>query len=385
MRDSILVFLGVLGAGLWVGGCGEPGPGEGTGGDGGGGAGGGSTTSATDTESTTTETEDPLGPWAISATTVDGLPFVWGGMVAQESAKVAYLAGGVGGTNGPVTGKVVRLEQGSSGVTATEVTASLTARYCGCAMVDASRKELIVLGGRGAQFNETKTAELVHLDTGEVEAFDAGETVAHPVGCHAVFLADRDEGYVFGGAGQGAGFSASTYRYDPKDHTLTLLDGSSPPARYDGALRYPEEGGAVWLAGGMGLSGSSPKFYSDVWKLDPATGTWSEIATSGAVPPGRRLPWIAFEGGGASMVMGFGSDSAMGATMLGDLWRLDPAAGTWSEVELSGEAMPGKVGFALWLPGPAGSAGLLSGGLGELGLSKQAFVLEAPGGNGGWR
>lgn len=370
-------------------GCGESPPDDGTGGSGGGGGGGSSTsTTSSDTASTsssTTETVDPLGPWAVEPVTVDGLAAVWGGMVAQESPQVAYLAGGVAGTSGPVTGNLVRVEQGAAGVTTTLVSSSLTKRYCGCALVDAKRKELVVIGGRGASFNETKTAELVNLETGAVTALDAGAAVDHPVGCHAVFLADRDEGFVFGGAGQAAGFSSSLFRYDPTSHTLTPVDvPAAPPARYDAAFRYPVDGGAVWLVGGMGISGGV-KFYSDVWKLDPTTTTWSEVAVSGAAPPGRRLPWVAFAGDLGALVMGFGSDSAMGATMLGDLSRLDLATGMWSEVQRTGDLDPGKRGFAQWLPGPEGSAGLLSGGLEDLGLSEQAFVLQPPVKDGDWR
>lgn len=356
-------------------------PVEGTGGEGGG------TTTETGgaATTTTTETVDPLGPWVFEPVTIEGLAPVWGGIVAQESPQIAYLAGGVAGTTGPVTGDLVRVEQGKDGVTATTVSSQLAVRYCGCAMVDAKRQELVVVGGRGASFQELTTAEIVDLSTGAVTPLDAGEAAAHPVGCHAVFLPDRDEGYVFGGAGQGAGFSAGLWRYTPEDHLLTAVDGAAgPPARYDGALRYPAEGGPVWLVGGMGLAGSL-KFYSDVWKLDPATGVWTEVAVTGATPPGRRLPWVAFSGDGSQLVMGFGSDSAMGQTMLGDLWRLDLAAGTWSEVPRTGDVQPADRGFATWLPGPEGSAGLLHGGLEELGITQQAFVLRPPVTTGDWR
>ena len=370
--------------------CGESDP-DGTGG---GGGGGGATTSATTTASTstsssssttTTETVDPLGPWTVETTTVDGLTPVWGGIVAQESPSVSYLVGGVSGTSGPVTGNLIKVERGPSGVTAKVVSTGLTKRYCGCALVDAGRKELVVLGGRGSAFTETKTAEIVNLETGVVATLEHSGAADHPVGCHAVFLPDRDEGYVFGGAAQAGGFTSEMWRYNPADHTFTLLDGpAGPPARYDGAFRYPVEGGPVWLVGGMGVSGGV-KFYSDVWKLDPASGTWSQVAVTGAEPPGRRLPWVTFPADMSAVVMGFGSDSPQGTSMVGDLWRLDLAAGTWSEVPRMGDLDPGKRGFALWLPGPEGSAGLLSGGMEDLGISEQAFVLQPPVTTGDWR
>lgn len=378
LRSPTPLLTGLLLAGALAA-C-DGGASDGTGGGGSGGSGGGATTTTTETDTTTTtETTDPDAPWTFEAVAVDGLPAVWGGMVAQAGPKTVYLTGGVAGTNGPVTGNLVRVEQGPSGVTATALDAPIAARYCGCAMVDPKRQELIVLGGRGTSFNETKTAEIVDLATGTVTPLDAPDATAHPVGCHAVFLPDRDEGWVFGGAGQGAGFTSELWRYTPADHALTAVDApAGPKPRYDGALRYPAEGGPVWLLGGMGVAGGAPDFYADVWKLDPASGTWTEVVPSGAIPPGRRLPWVAFSGDGAELVMGFGSDSAQGSTMLGDLWRLDLATATWSEVPRDGDVQPGARGFATWLPGPEGSAGLLSGGLGELGIAKEAFVIRPP-------
>ena len=120
--------------------------------------------------------------------------------------------------------------------------------------------------------------------------------------------------------------------------------------------------------------------------LAPTRSEWQiEPARVGAMPTrcGVTLAAdVALRGG---LVMGFGSDAAMGATMLGDLSRLDLATGTWSEVQRTGDLDPGKRGFALWLPGPEGSAGLLSGGMEDLGISKQAFVLQPPVTTGDWR
>lgn len=380
--------------------CGGSTPSETTGG-----AGGATTTSATTTSSatltggaggmtttTTTATDagvdapDPHGPWAFTTAMVDPLPAVWGAMVAQESPTVAYQVGGVAGKTGPVIGKVFRVEQGGAGVLVNEVASTLTPRYCGCAMVDTNRSEIVTLGGRNGSFVEKKTAELVNVTTGAVTALDPGEAANHPVGCHAVFLADRDEGYVFGGAGQSAGFGADIFRYNPMDHTFTKLTvTSAPPARYDGVMRYPVSGGAVWLTGGMGLQANKVTFYSDVWKLDPAAGTWTEVPTTGMAPPGRRLPWVAFSEDLGTIVYGFGSDSPMGTTLLGDLWKLDVASGTWSDVPRTMDVQPAARGFATWLPGPSGSAGIINGGLDAMGLAQPALVVQPPVTNVVWR
>ncbi|MBK8255228.1 MAG: hypothetical protein IPK82_21525 [Polyangiaceae bacterium] len=327
---------------------------------------------------TTTQTEEP-GPWSFDLVSVENLPPVWGGIVAQESGKVAYLVGGVGGTAGPVTANLVRVEQTADGVKATAVTAPISNRYCGCAMVDTNRNELIIIGGRGTDFNETTNVEKVNLTTNEVTALGSPGAAEHPVGCHAVFLADRDEGYIFGGASAQTGFSDVMWRYLPTDGSFTELTAKGPQARYDGVLRYPVEGGPLWLLGGLGPLNGSPNFLADVWSFDPATETWTEVKIQpGLKPSGRRLPWVAFRADMTSLVMGFGSDSPTGASMLGDLWQMDLNTGTWDQQTLGGEVNAGARGFALWLPGPPGSAGLLSGGLEDLGLSKQALVVKSP-------
>jgi hypothetical protein len=134
----------------------------------------------------------------------------------------------------------------------------------------------------------------------------------------------------------------------------------------------------------MGASSTAVRFYQDIWKLDPASGTWTQVPVNGDAPHGRRFPWVAFSGDESAIVMGFGSTSPMGDTMIGDLWRFDVAAGTWSELPRSGDAQPNPRGFAPWLPGPAGAAGLMSGGLEDKGPASQALVIRAPVEGGGW-
>ncbi|MBI3203902.1 MAG: hypothetical protein HYZ29_20345 [Myxococcales bacterium] len=322
------------------------------------------------------------GPWSAQAVKVDAIPALWGAQVAQESGSRAYLSGGLASTGGSASTKVLRVEQKGDQVVVTSVADAVADRYCGCALVDAKRGELVVIGGRDGNFTETATAELVDLASGKVSPLAAGGAADHPVGCHAVFLADRDEGYVFGGASQSSGFGDTLYRYSPTDHSFTKVevDGPPPPARYDGAFRYPAAGGPIYLVSGMGAG----QFYGDVWTYDPPNKKWSELVPQGAKPPGRRLPWVTFAGDGSALVMAFGSDSPMGQSMLGDLWRLDLTTKAWSQPGFAGTAPPLR-GFAQWLPGPEGTAGLLSGGLGEMGMVTEQQLLRPPTPSGGWR
>jgi hypothetical protein len=306
-------------------------------------------------------------------------------MVAVESPTVAYVAGGVSGTVGPVSTRLLRVEQFPTGMDVSEVTTRLTARFCGCAMVDTNRRQVVVMGGRNGAFEDAPSAQVVDVETGTVTPLDAGAAVAHPVGCHAVFLPDRDEGYVFGGVGANNGFTGETYRYNPVDRSFTLLPATGPQARYDGILRYPDAGGPVWLVAGMGVNGNSARFFGDVWKFDPAAATWTQVPVTGASPAGRRIPWVVFAPDHSALMMGFGSDSPQGATMKGDLWRLDLATSSWTEVPRDpSSVVPAARGFSPWLPGPAGTAGILSGGLQEDGAATQVLAIHAPVDLTGW-
>jgi hypothetical protein len=277
-----------------------------------------------------------------------------------------------------VSTKLVRVEQGGATLAVKTLSTALSPRYCGCAMADEAHRELVVVGGRDDSFNQVMTAEIVNLDTGVVTPLDAGDAMKHPVGCHAVFLPDRGEGYLFGGADDTSGFGGTTFRYTPADHKFTALTGSGPPARYDGAMRYPTAGGAVWLIAGMGGGRTSSHMYSDVWKLDPAAGTWAEVPANGTTPPGRRYPWVAFSDDLGTIAMGFGTMNGMGTTMFGDLWRFDVASGAWTTIAHTADTQVAARGFSPWLPGPEGSAGVMSGGLEDRGMAKRAVVLQPP-------
>lgn len=327
-------------------------------------------------------------PWQVESTTVPNLQAVWGGAVAPVSATESYLVGGVQGPLGPVATTVQHVQRVGDTVQVSVTTDALAPRFCGCAMVDPNAGELVVVGGRDASFQEDATGQVVNLQTGAVSPLDLGVAGTYLVGCHAAFLPDLNVGYVFGGVSEATGMFGSTlYRYVPADHSFVELPATGPAGRYDGVMRYPQAGGKVWLVAGMGLNalGNQPLFFSDVWQLDPLTETWSAVsATSAEVPPGRRFPWVAFAPQQQMLVMGLGSDSPRGSTLLADMWMFNAADGSWQAVA-GVETAPGARGFASWLPGPAQSVGLLSGGLDVDGLVSQAMVFRSPFASDQWR
>ncbi|MCA9570260.1 MAG: hypothetical protein KC656_20595 [Myxococcales bacterium] len=238
-------------------------------------------------------------------------------------------------------------------------------RFCGCALHDTTRDEVVVFGGRDGDFVRAASAERIDLGSGEVQTLTGAEDVG-TIGCSAVFAEQVGYGYVFGG-GRGP-FSADTWRYDPADGTLLLLDAPGPSARYDTAtVQLPD--GDMLIASGMG---DGPTFHTDVWRFDVDTETWSELATSGDFV-GRRFPFASLGPDAAFLYLGFGSDDPAGQSVLADLWALDLETGAWSPLETE---LPRARGFALSLPGPEGSLGTMAyGGDGQLRLVDDAWTL----------
>lgn len=303
--------------------------------------------------------------------TVNGITPRWGATVTA-----GHLLGGVD-DDLRVSDEILAVATGDDGLAGASVGALDVARFCACALFDEGRGELVMIGGRNRQMLDEGTAVLVEVDSDTaVTLGDSGPT-DHPIGCHAYFSPAVDRGYVFGGANS-SGFSADTWRWDPQARTFTRLDIDGPPGRYDAGLVPLQDGGAL-LASGMGMSTFAMTFHHDVWRFDAATEQWTEVAPGADnAPPGRRYPWLALSPDEGTLVLGFGSDSPRGESVLDDLWQLDVAAATWREVELEGER-PSARGFTYRLPGPAGSAGVLAfGSDAELNVQDDAFALVVP-------
>lgn len=306
---------------------------------------------------------------------VAGVTPRWGASVAD-----GHLLGGVDDTM-RVTDEVFSLAHSDAGLSGTSVGALDVPRFCGCALYDEGRRELVMLGGRDDFYRDETTAVLIDVDTGERTPLEHGGAADHPVGCMAFFSPSADRGYVFGGADQ-SGFSAATWRWDPEARTFTRLDVDGPPGRYDAGVVPLADGGALMVSG-MGMGGMAMKFYRDVWRFDVASESWREVApATEEAPPGRRYPWLALSPDESTLVMGFGSDSPRGESVLGDLWRLDLASGAWRALEVGGEVegeLPAARGFTFRLPGPSGTAGVLAfGSDAELNLYQDAFALTVP-------
>jgi len=238
---------------------------------------------------------------------------------------------------------------------ASEVVATLsTPRYCGCALHDAGREVLVVIGGRNDGFAEETSAERIDLATGSSTDLPADGAADDPVGCWAAFSDEADHGYVFSGYG-GSDFGDTTYRYDPTTETFTALSIAGPPGRYDAGMLVHDDGDLL-LVGGAGDAG----MLSDVWRFDPLAETWTEVVPTTDAPAGRRFPFVALDGD--HLYYGYGTDSLRGDSVLDDLWVLDLTTGAWTELSVDGEA-PVARAFAALPPAPAGAVGALAFGV----------------------
>ncbi len=315
---------------------------------------------------------------------VSGLTPRWGMYVVDSTQAApglpeggALLLGGVTGTANPVVQDAAfSLSPAGLVVDATPVSTMAGGRFCHCAMLDASRDRAIIIGGRslGAEFD---TVVQVNLSSGDARGVDAVNGAAdHPIGCQAVFFPELDRGYVFGGlSGALQAFSDVTYRFDADTDTFTALDIAGPPARYDADTHVMNDGTAL-LVGGMGAT-LGVLFYSDIWRFDPNTETWTQVPATSALPPGRRCPWSAVAPDESALLFGYGSDSARGESVLGDLWSFDFASQSWSTVEVQGTA-PSARGFSYRWPMDQSHAGALAFGYDGALPVADAFVLEVP-------
>jgi len=312
------------------------------------------------------------------------VPALWGAIVTDgRSADEAFLVGGLADDLGPVIAEVQDVTVTDDRVRSTSTLTIDGPRFCGCAMFDGGRDELVVIGGRDGDFLDVESAVVVNVDSGErtVVSEGAGPT-RFPIGCQAFFVDSLDKGYVFSGLSSNRGsFGSEIFVWDGAARTFTALPATGPAARYDASVHVVDDDSFL-MAGGMGLAGASVVFFSDVWRFDADSESWAEIPTTTAAPDGRRYPWAALSVDDDTLLYGYGSDSPRGESQLGDLWRFTLSTGVWEELDVAiegAEAVPSPRGFAYRLPGPAGTAGTLSGGLdSDQSLAEGAFVLHVP-------
>ena len=132
--------------------------------------------------------------------------------------------------------------------------------------------------------------------------------------------------------------------------TRGVPSATNDPGARDGAAGWADSAGNLWLFGGNGVD-STGTFgaLNDLWKFNPAAGTWTWISGSDTVfasgsygvqgvPSASNMPqareriatWI--DSSGNLWLFGGIGWSATAAGMMNDLWEYNPASNLWTWV-----------------------------------------------------
>lgn len=162
--------------------------------------------------------------------------------------------------------------------------------------------------------------------------------------------------------------------------TWTLLsEGEGPSARVSHALGVVGDKLLIY-GGNSSKSGASYTPLGDVWAWDLAAGGWTELVTSGGNPGERLFHAAATDGAGDSLyVYGGGDENAFSGPFFGDLWRLEVATATWTELhDGTGTGAPDNRIWANLVHDPATDRLLLWAGHDdqELGNTNQLWAFD---------
>lgn len=146
------------------------------------------------------------------------------------------------------------------------------------------------------------------------------------------------------------------------DNFEPLAVDAGPPARGRHATALDAERGWMIVHGGRFRDGTSGTYtlYDDTWALDLATDTWTQLGEEG---PGERTNHTAVVSGGRYIVFG-GNESRDGASFrpLGDTWALDLDTRTWTELDTTGDDPGERLFHAAALSADGGTMYVYGGG-----------------------
>lgn len=116
--------------------------------------------------------------------------------------------------------------------------------------------------------------------------------------------------------------------------------GIGPRARF--AVAHDTQRNRLLVFGGRERRNNAYVNLRDVWALDLATDTWSELTTSGTQPPARSSPVAVYDAVRDRLVIFGGNSSTSGLTLTGinDLYALDLATNTWTQLTPTGAPSP---------------------------------------------
>ncbi|MGH7294600.1 MAG: Kelch repeat-containing protein [Polyangiaceae bacterium] len=375
MKLGLITFLTVSGWAGWaawagcagcVAGCSSSAKGA-AGGDGGGGDGGGAGDDAgpgADAAGTDAG-EGGAGDDASQGTTPTWTAFAsrgsdsrWGVPLAYAGKEGAFLA--FGGSQYPTViaapGTFSLSMSTGQWTQLTDVTPPAP-RYCGCATYLPDRDQVLLIGGQdGAPM--TPAAFTLDLATSAWTAV-SGAVPAGAIGCMTAYMPGIGKAVVFGGLSSTA-MTSDTWLYDPVAATFTkAAPATHPPARADGIAAYdPGDGGRMLLFAGTSNEVDATGHMNDLWAFDGTS--WTQLQPSGGPPSVRRVPAGGFDAQRRRWVVFGGTDETADR---GDLWLLDVASLTWTQLDAAGT--PPARGFASAGYDPGTDSYVVVGGLAQ--------------------
>jgi hypothetical protein len=175
----------------------------------------------------------------------------------------------------------------------------------------------------------------------------------------------------FGGRGAAGAPLGDTWLFDLEARTWETLDGPAPSPRFGHAIAVDQEERALYLFGGQA---DGATFFDDAWRLDLATGTWTDVSPAPETRPLKRcLHEAVWDEANGRMLLFGGCSSGFGPCPQGDLWAFDPAARTWTE--LTPASSPAARSNPALVVDPARERAVLVGGLTADGYAADAWTL----------
>jgi hypothetical protein len=178
---------------------------------------------------------------------------------------------------------------------------------------------------------------------------------------------------------------SDTWAFDFGTNAWSVIEatGEAPSPRSNSAVAVM--GRRLFVVGGnTSTSGLTFAPTSDVYALDLDTATWSKFVTSGPVPPARLFHAIAAdEAGGRIVVLEGGDENAFTGPFLRDVWSLDLASGTWTNLALP-PSEEGRIKFGAVVSPEAKLVAFGGHDDGILGNRNDVVVLDLASPSAGW-
>jgi hypothetical protein len=179
-----------------------------------------------------------------------------------------------------------------------------------------------------------------------------------------------------------------TFDFATASWSALTTTGETPSPRFNASIVV--SGDTLYVFGGSTSPDALNFAPSDeLFALDLTTNVWSLVDADGTAPSPRLFHAMAADTSGTSLfVFGGGDEQAFTGPFFADAYRFDLAAGTWSAIEASLEAVadPGRIKLGLLArPTESGSALYFVGGHDDGVLGNRNDVAALDPGADAWR